>query len=341
LSPRVLITGGAGFFGQLLVHELLEAGLEVRSLDVLPLEDGELRGAVDHRLGDVRDPEAVGQAVQGCEVVVHNAALVPVTRARRDFFTVNVDGTRVVLDAARREGVRHAVHISSSAVYGTSSELPITEDTPAAPVEAYGRSKAEADRVARAVATEGLPLTIMRPRTLVGPGRLGLFELVFDWIRTGRPVFILGRGDNRYQLLASADFARACLLAVQRAPGGEFNIGSAEYTTPRQDLQAVIDHAGSRSRIRSVPPALARAVLHPLYLLRLSPLVPWHYLSQHHPFYFDTTRARERLGFVAAVSNREMLIEAYDGQRAHQGATGSAHRRPLRRGVLRVLRGKR
>jgi nucleoside-diphosphate-sugar epimerase len=284
----------------------------------------------------------VGRAVSDCAVVVHNAALVPVTRARGEFASVNVDGTRVVLEAARRAGVRHAVHVSSSAVYGTTSRLPITEATPAAPVESYGRSKAQADDVARGLRGPDLPLTIMRPRTLVGPGRLGLFELVFDWIRTGRPVFMLGRGDNRYQLLAASDFAEACALAVERAPGGELNIGSADYTTPREDLQAVIDHAGSSSRIRSVPPALARAVLAPLYHLRLSPLVPWHYLSQHHPFYFDTSRAREQLGFVARQSNREMLIEAYDWQRTHQGATGaSAHRRPLRRGVLGLLRARR
>jgi nucleoside-diphosphate-sugar epimerase len=325
-----------------LARELLAAGFRVRSLDLHPPDDSQLRGAVDAQIGDVRDRQAVERAVAGCDVVVHNAALVPVTRARRDFFTVNVEGTRIVLGAARRAGVRHAVHISSSAVYGTSSELPITEDTPAAPVEAYGRSKAEADAVARDFARRGLPLTIMRPRTLVGPGRLGLFELVFDWIRTGSPIFILGSGNNRYQLLAATDFATGCVLAVRRALGGEFNIGSAEYGTPRQDLQAVIDHARSPSRIHSVPPALARAVLHPLYILRLSPLVPWHYLSQHHPFYFDTARAREVLGFEPSRSNREMLIEAYDWQGSHLGATGaSAHRRPLRRGVLAVLRGKR
>jgi len=182
----------------------------------------------------------------------------------------------------------------------------------------------------------------MRPRTLVGPGRLGLFELVFDLIRTGRPVFILGRGDNRYQLLAASDFADACALAVERASGGELNIGASEYATPREDLQAVIDHAGSPSRIRSVPPALARAVLAPLYHLRLSPFVPWHYLSQHHPFYFDISRARERLGYAPRLSNREMLVDAYDWQGAHAGVTGSsAHRKPLRRGVVRVLRARR
>lgn len=314
----------------------------MRLLDLHPLEQGELRGQLEERIGDVRDRTAVARAVEGCDVVVHNAALVPVTRARKDFVPVNVDGTRVVLDAALAAGARHAVHISSSAVYGTTSRLPITEETPAAPVEAYGRSKAEADEVARGFQRRGMPLTIMRPRTLVGPGRLGLFELVFDWIRTGRPVFILGRGDNRYQLLAASDFADACALAIERAPGGEFNVGSAEYATPRQDLQAVIDHARSPSRIRSVPPALARAVLAPLYHAKLSPLVPWHYLSQHHPFYFDITRARERLGFTPRLSNRQMLIEAYDWQGAHRDATGaSAHRRPLRRGVLRILRARR
>ncbi len=335
----MLVTGGAGFFGELLGRRLLDEGHEVRSLDVNTLDEGDSARAIEQRIGDVRDADAVGRAVDGCDVVVHNAALVPVTRAGHEFHEVNVEGTRTVLEACRRAGVANVVHISSSAVYGTTSRLPITEDAPAAPIEAYGRSKAEGDQVAREFARRGLPVTIMRPRTLVAPGRLGLFELVFDWIRTNRPVFILGNGHNRYQLLAGTDFAEACALAVRQAPGGEFNIGSAEYATPREDLGTVIAHAGSRSTIRSVPPSLARAVLHPLYLARLSPLVPWHYMTQHHPFYFSTERARDVLGFEASVSNREMLVDAYEWQGAHPGATGSSpHQKALGRGVLRVLR---
>jgi len=339
-AKRVLITGGTGFFGQLLGRELHQAGFAVRVLDVEPLESGAAIADCEQQIGDVRDPVAVRRAVEGCDLVVHNAALVPVTRARKDFRTVNVDGTRVVLEAALEAGVDHALHISSSAIYGTTSRLPITEDTPPAPIEAYGRSKADADAVAATVRERGLSLTIMRPRTLVGPGRLGLFELVFEWIRRGRPVYILGRGDNRYQLLASSDFARACVLAVQRAPNGDFNVGSREYATPREDLGGVIDHAGSGSRIRSVPPALARAVLQPLDVLRLSPFVAWHYRTQHHPFYFDTSKLERELGFRPRLSNLEMLIDAFDWHCAHGSSTGgSAHRRPLRRGLLRVLDG--
>jgi nucleoside-diphosphate-sugar epimerase len=341
VSSRVLITGGAGFFGELLAQRLLTEGYAVRSLDVNSLDHGDTARHMEQHIGDVRDPHAVARAVEGCEVVVHNAALVPVTRAGREFHEVNVGGTRTVLEGARRAEVRHAVHISSSAVYGTTSRLPITESAPAAPIEAYGRSKAEGDAVARELAAAGLPVTIMRPRTLVGPGRLGLFELVFDWIATNRPVFILGSGHNRYQLLAASDFAEACALAVRRAPGGEFNIGSVDYATPREDLGAVIAHAGSRSVIRSVPPLLARSVLHPLYLMRLSPLVPWHYMTQHHPFYFATERARDELGFEASISNREMLVDAFDRQRERPGATGSSpHQRALARGVLGLLRGR-
>jgi nucleoside-diphosphate-sugar epimerase len=287
----VLVTGGAGFLGLFLIRALRDAGFVVRSFDVNPLEDPALAADVESRLGDVRDRAAARRAVEGCDFVVHSAALVPVTRARGRFWTVNVDGTRVVLEAALAAGVRHVVHVSSSAVYGTTSALPITEST---------------------------------------------------WIQRGRPVFILGRGDNRYQLLAASDFSAACVLALRRAPGGDFNIGSREYATPREDLQAVIDHAGSRSRIRSVPPWAARAALQPLDALRLSPFVAWHYLSQHRPFYFDTAKAERELGFVPSLSNRAMLIDAYDWHVVHEATSGrSAHQRPLRRGLLRLLDGKR
>lgn len=339
MSERVLITGGAGFFGQLLAARLLEAGFEVRSLDVVPLEPSSpVAEHMEELTGDVRDRAAVEQAVAGCEVVVTNHALVPVTRAGRDFESVNVGGTRVVLEAARRAGARHATHISSSAVYGFRSPMPITEATPLAPGERYGRSKAAAEQAAAESCGGELPLAILRPRTLVGLGRLGLFEPLFNWVARSRPVYLIGAGGNLFQFLDAADLATACLEGIRRKVAGDFNLGSAVYGTLREDIEAVIRHAGSASRIRAVPPWAARLVLQPLDWARLSPFAPWHYLGMHRPFYFDIGKAEGELGFQPARSDQEIFVEAYDWHISHEGVTGaSAHRRPLRRGLLGLL----
>ena len=154
----------------------------------------------------------------GVDVVHHNVAQVPLARDRDLFRTVNVDGTALLLQECERAGVRKVVHTSSSAVFGVPRSNPVTRDTPPAPGEAYGRAKLDAEELCRAALSRGLDVSVVRPRTIVGPGRLGIFAILFDWIADGVDVPVLGRGDNRYQFVHADDLAAACVLAGER-PG--------------------------------------------------------------------------------------------------------------------------
>ena len=307
-----LVTGGAGFFGTHLIRRLLEAGITVRALDLLPLPDPDFSPHVEVIEGDVRDPTAVGRAVAGVDLIYHAAALVPITRAGRMFRAVNVEGTRQVLEAARRAGVGHVVHISSSAVYGIPKRVPVDEDAPYNPLGAYERSKVEAERLCEAYRARGLTVTILRPSTIVGPGRLGILEVLFEWIHRGRPVYILGSGSNSYQLVSTRDFAEVCLLVGARGTGDDFNIGAADFGTLREDLEALIRHAGTASHVVSVPPIFVRYGLQILDWLRLSPFVQWHYRTIDRNFYVDTAKARRVLSWKPKDSNVAILCQAYD-----------------------------
>src|SRR2546423_4296400 len=305
------ISGGAGFLGLHLARRLLADGHDVRTLDVVPLDDAELETSVDERRGDIRDRESVRKLVDGADVVVHAAAALPIQASRESIRSVNVGGTETVLRAAHDAGVRRVVFISSTAVYGVPENHPIEEDDPLVGVGWYGESEIDAEGLCRVAAVE---TTIVRPKTFIGPERLGVFEILFDWIRDGRRIYILGKGHNCYQLLAVEDLVDAIVRAgtVPEAARQIFNVGATDFGTVRSDLQALIDHAGSSSRLRPVPVRPAEVALRALELLKVSPLAEWHYKTAHKDSFVDVSRARRVLGWQPRPSNRAAPIEAYD-----------------------------
>jgi nucleoside-diphosphate-sugar epimerase len=335
------ISGGAGFLGLHLARRLLADGHEVRSLDLVPLDEPGLE--VHELRGDIRDEPSCRRLVEGARILVHAAAALPIRGSREEIRSVNVDGTLTLLSAAAEAGVRRVVFVSSTAVYGVPEKHPIEEDDPLEGVGYYGESKIAAEEVCRAFMRRGLESVILRPKTFIGPERLGVFEILFDWIREGRRIYVLGDGSNRYQLLAVADLVEAIVLAARkRAAAGEtLNVGAKEFGTVRSDLQALIDHAGSSSRLTPVPVKPAEVILRGLELARLSPLVEWHYKTAHRDSFVDVSRAERVLGWKPKSSNADALIETYDWYLAHRDELaegGVTHRVPWNQRALGVLK---
>ena len=339
---RWAITGGAGFLGLHLARRLLASGHEVRTLDLAPLDDAELEQNVEELRGDVRDLSAAARLVQGADVLVHAAAALPIQASRESIRTVNVGGTGVAFAAAADAGVGRAVLISSTAVYGVPKHHPIAEDAPLVGVGHYGESKIDAEEVARDFGRRGLEVVIVRPKTFIGPERLGVFEILFDWIREGRGIPILGNGSNRYQLLAVEDLVEATVAAAEKDVAGEtFNVGATEFGTVRSDLEGLIAHAGSGSRLRPVPARPAELALRALELARLSPLAEWHYRTAHRDSFVDVSKAQRLLGFAPRLSNEQALCETYDWYLANRGRVGAAgvmHRVPWDQRALGVVK---
>src|SRR5438034_1783813 len=336
------ISGGAGFLGLHLARRLLADGHDVRTLDVVPLDDPGLEGSVEELRGDAREPVDAVRLVEGADVLVHAAAALPIQASRGTIRSVNVGGTATTLAAALEVGVRRAILISSTAVYGVPEVHPIPEDAPLVGVGYYGESKIEAERVAQDVGRRGLEVVILRPKTFLGPERLGVFEILFDWIREGRRIPILGDGSNRYQLLAVEDLVDATMSAATKAVAGEtFNVGAGEFGTVRSDLEGLIAHAGSGSRLQPFPARPAELGLRALELARLSPLAEWHYRTAHRDSYVDIAKAQRLLGYEPRLSNEQALCETYDWYLAHRGELGGAgvtHRVPWDQRALGVLK---
>jgi nucleoside-diphosphate-sugar epimerase len=334
------VSGGAGFLGLHLARRLLADGHEVRTLDVVPLDDAELERSVHELRGDIRNRASVRKLVASADVVVHAAAALPIQASRDSIRSVNVTGTEYVLDESRAADVKRVVFISSTAVYGVPEKHPIEEDDPLVGVGSYGESKIDAEGLCRVAAVE---TTIVRPKTFIGPERLGVFEILFDWIREGRRIYILGQGQNRYQLLAVEDLVDAIVRAatVPEAARMTFNVGATEFGTVRGDLQALIDHAGSDSRLTPIPVKPAEIALRTLELLHVSPLAEWHYKTAHKDSFVDTSRAQQVLDWRPRLSNKDALIETYDWYLANRDRVGSAgvtHRVPWNQQALGLLK---
>lgn len=335
---RSLVTGGSGYFGSLLVRMLRDRGHQVRVLDLHDADDR----PVDVELvqGDVRHLGTVRAACDGVDLVFHNVAQVPLARDPELLRTVNVEGTRLVLQAARDAGVAKVVHTSSSAVFGVPAANPVRPDTVPAPREAYGAAKLAAEQVCHEAAVSGLDVSIVRPRTILGHGRLGIFGILFDWIADGADPFVLGRGDNRYQFVHADDLARACVLAAEHPGPATFNVGTDRFGTMREALTHLCEHAGTGSQVRSLPRRPAELAMRAAAALRLAPFAPYHWLMYGNSMWFDVDHVVRALGWEPRYSNDEMLAESYDWFVAHRNDPHqeSHHRRPARQGALRVLK---
>jgi len=336
-----LVTGGSGFLGINLCRFLLARGFRVRSLDIAPFEYPE-QGAVEAVLGDVRDQAAVDAALEGVDIVVHCAAKLPLCDAQ-EIFSTNVEGTRRMLESSRAHGVSRFINISSTAVYGVPDHHPIVETDRLQGVGPYGEAKIEAEKLCDAARGGGFNVTQLRPKSFVGPERLGAFELLYEWAYAGHNFPVLGSGGNPYQLLDVEDLCAAihlCATAEAGLVNDTFNVAAKEFGTMRDNFQAVLDRAGHGRRVVSLPEGPAIFLLRVLEFLHLSPLYQWIYETAGRESFVSVERIEKRLGFVPRHSNRDALIRNYDWYVAHRGdiaeASGTSHRVPWKRGALRL-----
>ncbi|HJS44918.1 MAG TPA: NAD(P)-dependent oxidoreductase [Rhizomicrobium sp.] len=317
---RHIITGGSGFLGQCLAGELVRRQEAVLVFDLVP-------GALPLPFvqGDVTNAADLARLqLNSDDVVYHLAARQfagPVPHRGRDawFKQVNLTGTQCLVAEMERRGAGRLVFFSTDMTYGLPQKLPIAPDHPQNPLGPYGQSKLAAETVMREATRRGMRATIFRPRLITGPGRLGILAKLFGLIKAGLPVPMIGPGRNRYQMVSVQDCARAAILAVEQGcPPGPFNLGSEMPPTTRELLQAIIDHAGSRSILIPVSAVASKMALAVLDSIGLTLLFPEQYGIADADVLLDTSSTRRELQWQPQNSDIGEMILAYDAFRASQ-----------------------
>lgn len=336
-----LVTGGAGYFGDVLVQKLSARGYGVRIFDINKPERA--CSAVDIVQGDIRDLSGITHACRGIDIVFHNVAQVPLAKDKDLFWSVNRDGTRNLLAACLAQNVRKVVYTSSSAIYGIPRANPVTEQTEPAPLEDYGRAKLAGEALCREYAQGGLDVSIIRPRTILGHGRLGIFQILFEWIYRGSNVPVLDDGNNRYQFIHADDLAEACILTGNRTGANAFNCGASSFGTMREALEHLCQYAGTGSRVKSLPRWLVVPAMNVFSHLGLSPLGPYHSLMYGRSMYFDVSKAMRELAWSPQYSSNAMFVESYAWYVQHRteilegSHQASRHKSAVKLGCLKIL----
>jgi nucleoside-diphosphate-sugar epimerase len=342
-SQTYLITGGAGFLGINMTRHLLANGHKVVSLDIAPFDYPE-RSQITEITGDIRDLAAVEKAMQGVDIVIHTAAALPLYSAE-DIYTTDIVGTRNVIDSAYKHNVQRFIHISSTAVYGIPDHHPLREDDKLDGVGPYGQAKIDAEKVCLEYRTKGMIVPVIRPKSFIGPERLGVFALFYDWAKDKRGFPMLGSGKNRYQLLDVQDLCDAiylCATLPTEQANDTFNIGAKEFTTMKEDYQAVLDYAGFGKQIRPLPAGPAIMTLRVLEALKLSPLYKWVYETASKDSFVSIERAEQKIGYAPKFSNKDALIRNYQWYLANlktfENQSGVSHRVPWKQGILSIAK---
>jgi len=344
---EVLVTGGSGFFGGVLKRRLLVEGFAVTNIDLVRDEDAGAEGLTSIQ-GDIRDAELLARtfAEHRFAAVFHCAAMLAHdVKDETLLWTSNVDGTRLVAEAAVAAGVLKFINISTNCLWAEGFGRPVTEEDVPAPVELYGRSKlrAEEELAALNAAHPELQAITLRCPTIIDMGRLGLLAILFEFIDDGKKVWVVGDGSNRYQFIYAQDLATACLQCLNYGESALFHIGSSDVPTMRGMYESVIAAAGSGSRVASLPRGPAVAVMKLAHRLGVSPLGPYHYRMIAESFVFDTQRIRTELGWAPTLTNEEMMLRAFtfyrENRRAiHARTDVSAHSKAAPMGVIRLLK---
>ena len=342
-NKTVLITGGAGFFGSILKRRLLKLGFFCVSIDLE--KDDLIHRNFTSIVGDIRDRWQLEQIFRAYEfsAVFHLAAILAHAVKDKDFlWTSNVDGTKNVADFTKKYKVPTVIFTSSNCLWGEDLGRPVTESDRPNPVEIYGRSKWEGEKILQKY-DKNFRSIIFRCPTIIDYGRLGLLSILFEFIDDNKKVWVVGGGDNKYQFIYARDLVSACVKALDYKKSAIFNIGSDEVKSFKAVYEYIIKKAGAKTRVANLPRGLAIFLMKLAYFFRLSPLGPYQYKMIASNFIFDTRWIKKELKWRPTVSNEEMLYRAYEYY--HKNAAEikrrknvSAHKQSAKMGAIRLLK---
>ncbi|MFA5725395.1 MAG: NAD-dependent epimerase/dehydratase family protein [Candidatus Omnitrophota bacterium] len=313
-NPKnILITGGVGYLGVYLANYFLKRGYGIRIFDICDYAASDYTGAVEYFKGDIRDYESLFQAVCGTDFIIHAASELPFKK-RRDIFSTSVKGTENLLRAAKENKTNRLIYMSSTAVYGLHKNMPIGEEATFRGITDHARSKILAEQSCALCRKQGMNVTILRPAPIIGEGKLGFFQILYDWIKEDRKIPVVGSGQNRFQMLEAQDLCEA-IQAIINAPAylvnTDFNVGAAVFGTINEDLNNFIKEVGSKSRLIHFPANGIKIILKIFEKIKISSIYEGVYGVIDKDLYFSIEKINRELGCFPKKSNVDALVKGY------------------------------
>lgn len=344
---KVLITGGGGFLGLHVAKYFAAKGMSVYLLDIHKPEMREYPKDTIFFKADIRNKKLIHKIYKEVkpDYIVHAAAALPLW-SEKDIMEINVRGTANIIEASKKINAKRVIYISSTAVYGVPIKHPIEEGDPRVGVGPYGQSKIDAEDLCFKYIGEGMNITIIRPKTFLGTHRLGVFEILFDWVHDGKRIPLIGAGKNRYQLLEVDDLAEAIYLFTKKNSkkyNSAFNIGAGKFSTIKGDFDIFFKTIKSKSRILATPAFLVKRALWVFEKLRLSPLYQWVYDTADKDSFVSIDKLTTALDWHPRHSNSEALIKAYrwyfkNYKEIKSRGTGMTHTVGWNQGILGLIK---
>ncbi|HWR81993.1 MAG TPA: NAD(P)-dependent oxidoreductase [Candidatus Deferrimicrobium sp.] len=347
-GKRVLVTGGAGYLGYHLAQSLPGRGVAFLALnDIAPFVKEEYPGDALLAMVDVRDPDGMFHLIHDNEIdtIIHCAAALPLW-PKTEIYSTNISGLRTTLQQAKRGNVERVIFISSTAVYGVPDKHPLFESDPLIGVGPYGESKIAGEKICEEFRRDGMCVPVIRPKTFIGTARLGVFQILYDWVDSGKRIPIIGNGENLYQLLEVTDLVEAIVMAAS-APADlvndTFNVGAQRFDKVKVDVGALCSFAGTGARVLPTPARLTKGALAVFEFMKISPLYKWIYGTADKDSCVSTQKIEERLGWKSRFSNQDALIASHKWYLEHKDELqhldkGVTHRVGWEQGVLRVIK---
>ena len=343
---KVIITGGAGFLGYHIAQKINELTNYERSIffDIADFPREDYNEKINCIFGDVRNRNMMIEMFKDAEVVIHCAAALPLWK-KKDIFETNVEGMRNVCESCLINNVKRLIFISSTSVYGVPKEHPLYETHPRIGVGPYGKSKIMAEEICEEYRKKGLTVCILRPKSFIGTARLGVFQILYDWVESGVKIPVIGNGRNKYQLFEVDDLVDAIILGAKlpvEKINDTFNVGAAIFKTVNEDVGEMCEYAKTGAKVMHTPAKFIKIILRIFELMNLSPLYKWIYGTADTDSFVSIEKAQKTLGWNPKYSNAQALIRSYqwylDNKHTIQKGTGVTHRIAWKQGILALFK---
>ena len=343
---KLLVTGGAGFLGYHICKKLSKQFDEIIIVDIDKFDKRGYSKNTRYIKLDVRDRDGIEELIQKekPDFIIHGAAALPLYK-KEVIMKVNVGGTKNILESSLKNNVKRVVFISSTAVYGIPEKHPIYENDSLIGVGAYGETKIISEKLCEQYRKKGLCVPVIRPKTFIGTERLGVFQILYDWVENGKRIPIIGNGKNRYQLLEVEDLVDAIFLSLtkpEKMANDTFNVGAEKFKTVYGDVSALCTFSNSGSKVMKTPAPLVILALRFFEMLNLSPLYKWVYGTAEKDSFVSIDKIKKQLGWKPKYSNADALIRSYkwylENKHQIEQGTGVTHRIAWSQGILGLFK---